>query len=115
MRKTASILVALCIVLCLVIAPACKRNDNVTYEVTGTAESVDVKVSNEKNVMEEYRDIPLPWRMDYGGFEENNVYLYAYNRGEEGSVTVTIYVNGQVFKSLTTEEPYGNVTIFGEK
>ena len=39
--------------------------DNVTYEVTGDAESVDVTLSNDNGGQEQYNDVPLPFRMDY--------------------------------------------------
>ncbi len=56
-----------------------------------------------------------PWRMDYGGFEERYVYLYAYNNGDSGTITISIYVNGKLFKTVTSSGPYTNAVVHGYK
>jgi len=94
---------------------ACQPNDNVTYEVTGDADSVDVTLSNDTGGTEQYNDMPLPFRMDYGGFNERYVYLYAYNNGDNGTITLSIYVNGKLFKTATSSGPYTNATVYGYK
>ena len=94
---------------------ACQPMDNVTYEVTGDAESVDVSLSNDDGGYEQYNDVPLPFRMDYGGFNERYVYLYAYNNGDSGTITISIYVNGKLFKTATSSGPYTNAVVYGNK
>jgi hypothetical protein len=90
-------------------------NDNVTYEVTGDADSVNVVLTNNMGGTETYNDVPLPFRMDYGGFNESYVYLYAYNNGDSGTMKLNIYVNGKLFKTATSSGPYTNATIYGDK
>jgi hypothetical protein len=94
---------------------ACQPNDNVTYEVVGDADSVNIVLSNDTGGTEEYNDVPLPFRMDYGGFNERYVYLYAYNNGDSGSMTLNIYVNGKIFKTASSSGPYTNATVYGYK
>lgn len=90
-------------------------NDNVTYEVVGDADSVNVVLNNDMGGTETYNDVPLPFRMDYGGYNERYVYLYAYNNGDSGSMTLNIYVNGNLFKTASCSGPYTNATIYGYK
>lgn len=90
-------------------------NDNVTYEVTGDADSVNVVLNNDMGGSETYNDVPLPFRMDYGGFNERYVYLYAYNTGESGTIKVNIYVNGKLFKTATSSGPYTTAIVEGNK
>ncbi len=114
--NTAALIFALLLITILVGSnTACKRYDNVTYEVTGDAESVDVMVTNDNGGTEQYNDVPLPWRMDYGGYDDSYVYLYAYNRSESGAVHLSIYVNGQLFKTSNCSGPYCNAVVTGDK
>jgi hypothetical protein len=94
---------------------SCHESDRVVYEVTGNADQVDITISNDYGSYEEYKGLSLPWRVEYGQFKEEYVYLYAYNNGEDGDITVTIYVNDRVFKSATCSGPYENVVVTGEK
>ena len=94
---------------------ACQNYDNVTYEVTGDTESVDIMVTNDNGGTEQYNDVPLPWRMDYGGFDQSYVYLYAYNRGDSGTINLAIYVNGQRKFTAYSSVPYGNAVATGNK
>jgi hypothetical protein len=109
------IIVVLFAMICVGTNIACRQMDNVTYEVTGDADSVDVTVSNDNGGQEQYNDVPLPWRMDYGGFTERYVYLYAYNNGDSGTITISIYVNGKLFKTATSSGPYTNAVVYGYK
>jgi hypothetical protein len=113
---------AICLVLALFTITlisantACQPpNDNVTYEVIGNADSVNVVLNNDMGGSETYNDVPLPFRMDYGGFNERYVYLYAYNTGETGTITVNIYVNGKLFKTATGSGPYTTAIVEGNK
>jgi len=111
-----SLIIALVLTAVLVNSSiGCKRYDNVTYEVTGDAESVDISVTNDTGGTEQYNDVPLPWRMDFGGYDDSYVYLYAYNRGESGAVHLSIYVNGQLFKTSNCSGPYCNAVVTGDK
>jgi len=115
LSATFRIAVILFLVVCMCISAACQRNDNVTYEVTGDAESVDITLTNSTGDTEQYNDVPLPFRMDFGGHSDSDVYLYAYNRGESGSINLNVYVNGQLFKSAYSSGPYVNAVVTGAK
>jgi hypothetical protein len=39
---------------------ACQNNENVTYEVTGDAESVEIMVTNDNGGTGQYNDVHLP-------------------------------------------------------
>ena len=110
-----------CIVFTIMLAAvllagmACHRNDVVTYEVTGDADTVNIRVTDDDGIDQEFKDVSLPWRAIYADFSRSYVYLYAWNTGEDGTITATIYVNGQVFKSLTVTGPGTNVTLYGDK
>jgi hypothetical protein len=72
-------------------------------------------LNNDMGGSESYNDVPLPFRMAYGGFNEKYVYLYAYNNGEEGTITTNIYVNGELFKTATSSGPYTIAIVEGNK
>jgi len=117
--KPAAIIVRITLILvlfiCLGSSIACKPKDSVTYEVTGDADVVDIVISDDDGDLERFYDIALPWRQDYGEFEQDYLYLYAYNKGESGSVTITIFVNSKVFKSETISGGYQSAVIVGNK
>jgi hypothetical protein len=112
---TTLVIACLLAIICIGANIACQPMDNVTYEVTGDADSVDVTLSNDTGGTEQYNDVPLPFRMDYGGFNERYVYLYAYNEGDSGTITLSIYVNGNLFKTATSSGPYTNAVVYGNK
>jgi hypothetical protein len=109
------IVVVSLLVACLAVTLACQRSDNITYEALGDAETVDVTVSNETGGMEQYNDVPLPWRMDFGGFDSAQPYMYVYNNGDRGTVRISIKVNGKVMTSGVCSGPYANTTIYADR
>ena len=111
----ARILLITCLALASVSALSCQKNDRVVYEVTGNADSVDIKISDDGGEYEDFQEVSLPWRMEYGSFPDDYLYLYAYNRGDSGIITATIYVNGQVYKSTTSSNAFSSVVVCGTK
>ncbi|MCX6004611.1 MAG: MmpS family transport accessory protein [Chloroflexi bacterium] len=111
----ARIIMVFVLMVCISSSIACRQKDSVTYEVTGDAELVDIAISDSDGDMERYEDMTLPWRRDYGDFEQDYLYLYAYNTGDSGTVNITIYVNGKVFKSATTSGGYTSAVVVGNK
>jgi len=112
----------ICLILVLFVgmlvasSAACRpSNDYVRYEITGDADLVDVVLNNDMGGSEQYNDVPLPFTMDYGGFTEKYVYLYAHNNGESGTITANIYVNGDLFKTATSSGPYTTAIVEGNK
>jgi hypothetical protein len=76
--------------------------NTVRYEITGTAETVDVTLGNATGGCEQYSDVYLPRTFTYYDYTDNFVYISAQNNGETGSVTVTIYVNDKLYKTSTS-------------
>ena len=85
----------------------------VIYEITGTAERVDVTLSNATGGTEQYSDVPLPKEYSYNSFSDSFVYISAQNQGEYGTVIVSIYVNGVLFKTSTSSGAYVIATASG--
>jgi adenosylcobinamide amidohydrolase len=94
---------------------ACHQNDVVRYEVTGNADSVDITVNTDSGGTEQYNDVGVPWRMEYGGFSESYTYIYAHNNGDYGTINIFIYVNGKLFRSATSSGPYCYAVVYGDK
>ncbi len=78
----------------------------VKYEVTGTAFSVDLRITNENGEAVQLFNEPLPWTYEFEVTKENvldliPLYISAENRGLLGSVTTTIYVDDALKESST--------------
>ena len=85
----------------------------VKYEVTGSAELVNVTYQNNNGGISQITDVVLPWSMTFSGNPEDYVYLSAQNQGETGSITVTIFKNDDVFKSATSTGSYVVASVSG--
>jgi len=89
--------------------------DYVIYEITGTASIVDVTLNNPTGGTEQYSEVTVPHQFTYSQFPDDFLYISAQNQGEYGSVTVTIYLNNEVFKTATSEGAYVIATASGSK
>ena len=87
--------------------------EGVEYEVTGSASKVDVTYENEDGGTSQESDVSVPWSYSFKGYSGDFVYISAQNQGETGSVTVTIYKNGSVFKTSTSSGAYVIATASG--
>ena len=85
----------------------------VKYEVTGSAELVNVTYQNNNGGISQITDVVLPWSMTFSGNPEDYVYLSAQNQGETGSITVTIYKDNDIFKSATSSGSYVVASVSG--
>jgi hypothetical protein len=83
--------------------------------ITGTASSVSVTLSNPTGGTEQYIDVYLPCTYSYSSFPANWLYISAENNGESGTVTVTIYVKGYLYKTSTSSGAYTIATASGTK
>lgn len=79
----------------------------VIYEITGTAEIVNIRETNILGTTGYMYNIQLPQEYTYSPFLTNDLYIYAENLGAKGSVTVSIYLNGDLIASSTNSSPYG--------
>lgn len=87
----------------------------VEYEITGTTSAVSVTLSNPTGGMEQFSVVYLPHTYTYYNFPNNFLYISAQNMGETGSVTVSIYVNGTLYKTSTSKGGFVIATASGEK
>jgi uncharacterized repeat protein (TIGR02543 family) len=87
----------------------------VVYRITGTASSVDVTLNNPTGGTEQYSNVPLPKEYSYSSFSDDFVYISAQNQGEYGTVTVSIYVDGVLFKTSSSSGAYVIATASGLK
>jgi hypothetical protein len=87
----------------------------VVYKITGTASKVNVTLSNATGGIEQYTNVRLPEEYSYDSFSDDFVYISAQNQGEYGTVTVSIYVNGELFKTSTSSGAYVIATASGLK
>jgi hypothetical protein len=87
----------------------------VVYKIDGTAEEVDVTLSNPTGGTEQYSSVFLPYKYSYDSFSDDFVYISAQNQGEYGTVRVSIYVDGELFKSASSSGAYVIATASGLK
>lgn len=85
----------------------------VRYEVVGSAELVNITFENGSGGISQVANTALPWSHTFSADANEYVYLYAQNMGETGSITVTIYNDGDVFKRATSEGAFVIVSVSG--
>jgi len=85
----------------------------VEYRISGTAQKVDVTLSNSSGGTEQYDDVSVPHSYKYRDFYDSFVYISAQNQGQSGSVTVSIYHKGNLFKTSTSSGAYVIATASG--
>ncbi len=83
------------------------------YEVTGSAESADITYENMNGGISQLTGISLPWSTTISADPGDYVYLAALNNGETGSVTVTIYDDGKVFRRATSQGSHVTASVSG--
>jgi len=92
----------------------------IVYEVTGTAPSASITITNAQGGTEMWNAVKLPFKygfsvpikqsdLDFG----YHAYISAQNQGSKGNVTVTIYVNEKKFKTSTSNGAYVIATADG--
>ncbi len=98
--------IAIIIGVCASAGNELSKDHDVKYEVTGSAQSADITYQNEDGGTSQLSDEPLPWSISFKGDAMDFVYVSAQNKGETGSVTATIYKDGEQFKSSTSSGAY---------
>jgi hypothetical protein len=84
----------------------------IKYEVTGTASSVSLTLTNPDGGTEQFSNVRPPGSYEFsvpiqrGSFNYYHAYISAQNMGPKGNVTVTIYVNGRKFRTATSNGAY---------
>ena len=82
------------------------RTPEVEYRITGSASRVFVTLSNATGGTEQYDSVRVPHTYAFERFNDWFLYISAQNLGASGSVTVTIYLNGEVVNTATSEGAY---------
>lgn len=98
--------VAIIIGVCASVGNELTKDYQVRYEVTGSASTVDITYQNEDGGTSQLSDVTLPWSLAFTGEALDFVYVSAQNQGETGTVTVTIYKDGEQFKTSTSSGAY---------
>ena len=86
---------------------------DVKYEVTGTATAVDLTIENDNGGTSQYSDQATPWTYSFTGYPGDFIYVSAQNQGDSGTVTATIYIDGEVYKTSTSDGAYVIATASG--
>ncbi len=76
----------------------------VKYEVTGTAEKVNIDYINSNGELVIINNISLPWELTFSGNQGDSVFLSAKRTGTTGTVTVKIYKDGNVLDEVTSSD-----------
>ena len=87
----------------------------VVYEITGSAHYASVTLSNRTGGTEQYGKVSIPWSYTDKSFSGSFLYISAQNLGEYGTVTVSIYVNGELYKTSTSSGAYVIATASGSR
>jgi hypothetical protein len=87
-------------------SPKTTSYPTITYEITGTARAVNITLNNPTGGTEQYANVGLPSKFTYDSFSDFFLYISAQNQGESGTVTVSIYVNGKLYKTSTSSGAY---------
>ena len=77
----------------------------VTYKVSGTASAASLTYETPQGGAVQI-DVSLPWSVDQTFKDGDFAYISAQNKGEDGAVTTEIYVDGQPWKSTTSQGAY---------
>ena len=93
------------------------RNYSVKYEVTGTASRVDVTTNDSVGNVELYENMSLPWSKTFVVTVEEKDYFFAKliakSHDVTSSVTVAIYVDGELFESSVSFGAYAVAETYG--
>ena len=106
-----------CFILFLCLAVACSNpfdtSIDIRYEVSGSAQLANVTYENGSGGTSQMTNIALPWSHTFSGEPDEYVYLYAHSQSETGSITVTIYKDGDVFRRATSEGAFVAASVSG--
>ncbi|MDP3878709.1 MAG: hypothetical protein Q8Q07_00170 [Dehalococcoidales bacterium] len=87
----------------------------IIYEITGTADEVDVTLNNATGGTEQYSSVSVPKKYSFSSFPDSFLYISAQNQGEYGTVRVSIYVDGKLFKTSSSSGAYVIADASGSK
>jgi hypothetical protein len=79
---------------------------SVEYEITGSASVVSVTYTNADGGTSQLDSVTFPWALTMTAKSGDIPNILAQKQGDSGSVTVTIYNDGNVFKKSTNSGAY---------
>jgi len=87
---------------------------SIEYRVTGTAKYADVCYENEDEGTSMQDDVKVGvWKYKFKAKRGQFLYISAQNCGKSGSITVSIYVDGSLYKKSTSSGAYVIATASG--
>ncbi len=105
-------------ILFLCLALACSNpfdtSIEIRYEVSGSAQLANVTYENGSGGTSQMTNIALPWSHTFSVEPNEYVYLYAQSQCETGSITVTIFKDGDVFRRATSEGSFVAASVSGD-
>lgn len=110
--KTTILFLAICS-LCVSCSNPFDYSIDLRYEVTGSAGTVNITYENLNGGISQVSGRQLPWSVTLTADPGDYVFLSAVNTGETGSVTVTIFDDGDVFKRATSEGAHVTASVSG--
>lgn len=99
--KSVWVLIAI-VVLIFASVTSCDLFDNsveVRYEVTASVSVYSVTISSAGGGTSQFSDVALPWSYDFTAEKGDFVYVSA---GGYGTVTVSIYLDGRLYRTTTS-------------
>ncbi len=85
----------------------------IRYEITGTAQSVDLTYTNSVGEEVTLTDVSLPFEKMYMTFPEDRAEITAKNNSTSGTVILSLYKNGELYREDSSDSPYGMVRVWG--
>ena len=76
----------------------------VKYQVTGSAEQVNIDYFDSNGDLAIVNGVVVPWEITFSANKGDQVYLSARRTGETGTVTVKIYKNGTLLDEDTSAD-----------
>lgn len=88
---------------------------SVSYEATCTTGTADLTIENDTGGTSQFADEPTPWTYVFSKKKPPGTFVYvsAQNNQDSGTVTVTIYRDGVVFKTSTSTGAYVIASAYG--
>jgi hypothetical protein len=94
----------------LTVAPT--NQHKVEYSIVGSASDVGITARNESGGTEQY-EVSLPFNHTFYTTAGEFVYLSAQKKGEDGTISVRIRVDGTLLQEATASSPYGIASASG--
>ena len=100
-------------ILILFIIFACDFKHEVKYTADCTSGTVDLTIANEDEGTAQYTDVPTPWKYEFEAQKDQFLYVSAQNNQDNGTVTVKIYINDDLYKKASSTGAYVIATAYG--